>query len=76
MPLAFVMIGAEIGEESEVLNESKKIEYVKEACLTYRAYDILAKVQTETPEKLEKVITEKIRRLNSVRSTLTMMVVE
>lgn len=66
----------EIGEESAVLNELKKIEYAREASLTYGAYDIVAKVQTETREKLEEVITEKIRRLNDVRSTLTMMVVE
>jgi DNA-binding Lrp family transcriptional regulator len=74
--LAFVMISAETGKESEVLNELKKIEHVKEACLTYGAYDIVAKVEAETREKLEEVITGKVRRLNSLRSTLTMMVAE
>jgi DNA-binding Lrp family transcriptional regulator len=76
MPLAFVMITAETGRESEVLDELKKIEHVKEAYLTYGAYDIVAKVETETKEKLEEIITGKIRRLGSVRSTLTMIVVE
>jgi DNA-binding Lrp family transcriptional regulator len=76
MPLAFVMIVAETGRESEVLDELKKIEYVKEACLTYGAYDVVAKVETETREKLEEVITRKVRGLDSVRSTLTMMVME
>jgi DNA-binding Lrp family transcriptional regulator len=76
MPLAFVMISAETGKESEVLNELKKIEHVKEACLTYGAYDIVAKVEAETRQKLEEVITAKVRRLNSLRSTLTMMVAE
>jgi DNA-binding Lrp family transcriptional regulator len=74
--LAFVMITAEIGKEGEVLNELKKIEHVKEACLTYGVYDIVAKVEAETWEKLEEVITSKVRTVNSVRSTLTMMVVE
>jgi DNA-binding Lrp family transcriptional regulator len=74
--LAFVMISAETGKESEVLNELKKIEQVKEACLTYGAYDIVAKVEAETRQKLEEVITGKVRRLNSLRSTLTMMVAE
>ena len=76
MPLAFVMIVAETGRESEVLDELKKIEHVKEACLTYGAYDVVAKVEAETKEKLEEIITGKVRRLDSVRSTLTMMVVE
>ena len=74
--MAFVMISAETGKENEVLNELKKIEHVKEACLTYGAYDVVAKVETETKEKLEEIITGKVRRLGSVRSTLTMIVVE
>ena len=76
MALAFVMITAEIGKEGEVLSELKKIEQVKEASLAYGVYDIVAKVEAETWEKLEEVITSKVRTVNSVRSTLTMMVVE
>jgi DNA-binding Lrp family transcriptional regulator len=76
MPLAFVMITTETGRDSQVLNELKKIEQVKEACLTYGVYDIVAKVEAETHEKLEEVITGKVRKLGNVRSTLTMMVVE
>ena len=53
MPLAFVMITAEIGKEVEVLNELKKIEHVKEACLTYGVYDIVAKIEAETWDKLK-----------------------
>jgi DNA-binding Lrp family transcriptional regulator len=76
MTLAFVMITAETGRDSQVLNELKKIEQVKEACLTYGVYDIVAKVEAETREKLEEVITGKIRKVGNVRSTLTMIVVE
>jgi len=76
LPLAFVMITAEIGKESEVLDELKKIEHVKEACLTYGVYDIVAKIEAETWEKLKEVVASKIRRLSSVKSTLTMIVME
>jgi DNA-binding Lrp family transcriptional regulator len=76
MPLAFVMITAEIGRDSQVLNELKKIENVKEACLTYGVYDVVAKVEAETRQKLEEVITGKIRKVGNVKSTLTMIVVE
>jgi DNA-binding Lrp family transcriptional regulator len=74
--LAFVMITAEIGKEGEVLSELKKIEQVKEASLVYGVYDIVAKVEAETWEKLKEAITSKVRTVNSVRSTLIMMVVE
>ena len=76
MALAFVMITAEIGKEGEVLSELKKIEQVKEASLVYGVYDIVAKVEAETWEKLKEAITSKVRTVNSVRSTLIMMVVE
>jgi hypothetical protein len=33
-------------------------------------------IEAETWDKLEEVITSKVRRLSSVRSTLTMMVME
>jgi DNA-binding Lrp family transcriptional regulator len=76
MPLAFVLINSEIGAEDEVLRELKKIENVKEAYVVYGVYDIVAKVEAETMDKLKEVVTWKIRRLDKVRSTLTMIVME
>jgi len=76
MPAAFVLINAEIGSEDEVLKELRKMDHVKEAYVVYGVYDIVAKVEAETMDKLKEVVTWKVRRLNKVRSTLTMIVVE
>lgn len=76
MPVAFVLINSEIGSEGEVLNELKKVEGVEEAYSVYGVYDIIAKVRADSMEKLKDIITWKIRRLNKVRSTLTMIVIE
>jgi len=76
MPLAFVLINAEIGSEDDVLKEMKKIPNVKEAYVVYGVYDIVGKVEADTMDKLKEIITWKIRRLEKVRSTLTMIVVE
>lgn len=76
MPAAFVLINAEIGSEDEVLKELRKMEQVKEAYVVYGVYDIVAKVESETMDKLKEIVTWKVRRLNKVRSTLTMIVVE
>lgn len=76
MPAAFVLINAEIGSEDEVLKELRKMGNVKEAYVVYGVYDIVAKVEAETMDKLKEVVTWKVRRLNKVRSTLTMIVVE
>lgn len=76
MPAAFVLINAEIGSEDEVLKELRGMEHVKEAYVVYGVYDIVAKVESETMDKLKEIVTWKVRRLNKVRSTLTMIVVE
>ena len=76
MPVAFVLINAEIGSEDEVVAELRKIGNVKESYVVYGVYDIVAKVEADSMDKLKEVVTWKIRRLDKVRSTLTMIVVE
>ncbi|HYW00641.1 MAG TPA: Lrp/AsnC ligand binding domain-containing protein [Candidatus Acidoferrum sp.] len=76
MPLAFVLINAEIGSEDEVVMELRKIGNVKESYVVYGVYDIVAKVEADSMDKLKEIVTWKIRRLDRVRSTLTMIVVE
>jgi DNA-binding Lrp family transcriptional regulator len=76
MPVAFVLINAEIGSEDEVVTELRKIGNVKESYVVYGVYDIVAKVEADSMDKLKEIVTWKIRRLDKVRSTLTMIVVE
>jgi DNA-binding Lrp family transcriptional regulator len=76
LALAFVLINAEIGSESELVEELRKMPYVKEAYLVYGVYDIIARIEAESMDKLKEIVTWKIRKLNKVRSTLTMIVME
>ncbi len=76
MATAFVMINTEIGSEKEVLDEIKKIDAVKESYITYGVYDMVAKVSADTMDKLEEIVTWNVRRLDKVRSTLTLIVIE
>jgi DNA-binding Lrp family transcriptional regulator len=76
MPMAFVMMTAEVGREADVLSELKKVEHVKETYLTYGVYDVVAKIEAETSETLKKVIVSKVRTLSNVTSTVTMIVNE
>jgi DNA-binding Lrp family transcriptional regulator len=76
MPMAFVLINAEIGSEDSVVKELKSVTQVKEAYMVYGVYDIVAKVAADSMDKLKEIITWKIRRLPKVKSTLTMIVIE
>jgi DNA-binding Lrp family transcriptional regulator len=76
MPIAFVLINAEIGSEGEVLEKLKEVKGVEEAYSVYGVYDVIAKVKADTMDKLKDLITWNIRRLPKVRSTLTMIVID
>ena len=75
MATAFVLINAEIGEENRVHMQLKEIPEVKETYMVFGVYDIIARVQTETMQELKDVLSWKIRRLDKVGSTLTMIVI-
>ena len=75
MTIAFVMINAEVGSEDELVRELRKLNNVREVYPVYGVYDIVVKVEAETMDQLKEVIL-RIRRVNKIRSTLTMTVME
>ncbi len=73
MAIAYVLINCDLGHEEQIIEELKHLSDVKEVNGTFGAYDILVKVESVEPETLREIITWKIRKLDSVRSTLTLM---
>jgi len=73
---AFLLISAELGRERDVVKELQSIPNVREVHVTYGVYDVIAKVEAENPQKLKDTITNQIRSLEHIKSTLTMVVVE
>ena len=76
MPIAFVLINAELGAETDLLNQLKTMNYVKYVYVLYGAYDLVVKIEAPDSETLKKTISSSIRQLKNVRSTLTMTVIE
>ena len=75
MAEAYVLVNCDLGAEEEIISGLKQIEQVKEVHGTFGAYDIIAKVQTESTDKLREAITWEIRKMAKIRSTLTLTVV-
>ncbi len=76
MPEAYVLINCDLGSEESVIEQLKHVDTVKEVHGTFGAYDIVAKVTSDKSETLRESITWQIRKINNVRSTLTLMGIE
>ena len=76
MATAYVLINCDLGFEEPVIDELKQIDDVKEVHGTFGAYDILAKVESDDVQNLRETITWKIRKIDKIRSTLTLTTIE
>lgn len=80
MPIAYVLLNSDLGSDASIINEVKEI--LKEENVQYEiqgvygVYDIVLKLSADNAEKLRSIITNKIRKISKVQSTLTMMVIE
>jgi DNA-binding Lrp family transcriptional regulator len=76
MPNAFVLLNTESGTEENIIRDLKNLEEVKEVFRVYGVYDIIAKLESDTIDKLKEIIGWKLRNLKDVKSTLTLIVTE
>jgi DNA-binding Lrp family transcriptional regulator len=76
MPMAYVLINTEPKHMENVVSTLEKLDSVVEIFPVYGVYDVVAKIQAETMEKLKDIVTWKVRSLDDVRSTITMLVLE
>lgn len=71
-----MLLNTEIGSEDQVLQALQSIPGVQEAYLVYGVYDLIAKIAADDMDTLKNAIMTKIRQLDKVRSTLTMIVID
>lgn len=76
MPTAYVLINCDLGSEEEILKELRRLTEVVELSGVYGVYDIIVKIRADSMDKLRETITWHVRRIDKVRSTLTMIVIE
>ena len=78
---SYILINSDLGTDEsiitkikEILADKKDIQY--EIRGVYGVYDIVLKLSSDDIDILRSTITNKIRKITSVQSTLTMMVIE
>ena len=73
--MAYITISTEVGVEREVMDRLSVLPEVKEVHEVYGVYDLVVRVETDKISELKEALGEKIRSLDGVRSTLTMIVI-
>jgi len=80
VPTAYVLLNSDIGSDESIIEDIKRIlaneEVDYEVQGVYGVYDIVLKLSSKDAEKLRTIITNKVRKISKIQSTLTMMVIE
>jgi DNA-binding Lrp family transcriptional regulator len=71
MPVAYVLINTE-KFSPQLVETMRRIKGVEEVYALYGVYDVIARTRGKTMDEL-KITHDKIRKLNEVRQTLTMI---
>jgi len=74
--IAYVSVKVDPGKEYDVAQEIGKIDGIAEAALTYGFSDILLKVNVESIEALNELVFNKIRKIQGIKDTQTVIVSE
>ena len=72
MAKAYVLMNCDLGSEKNVIASLKEIDDVKEVHGTLGLYDIIAKIESDSEEKVKDVITNQIRKMSKIHSTMTL----
>ncbi len=75
MGFAYVLINCDVGFEEDIISQLKTIDEVKEVHGTFGAFDLVAKVESDDIVKLRDAITRKIRKLDRITTTLTLLAI-
>ena len=82
MPSTYILLNSDLGSDVEIIKkikeildkEGKAVRYEVQG--VYGVYDIIVKISADNMDLLRNIITNKIRKIDKVYSTLTMMVIE
>ncbi|MCD6037290.1 MAG: transcriptional regulator [Nitrososphaeraceae archaeon] len=76
MPTAYILVNCTLGSEENIISEIAKLHDVKEVRGTYGVHDIFVKVKSDNTETMNHAITNKIRKISGITSTVTLVVIE
>ena len=76
MTSAFLLISCDFPFADDVIKELDKVPEIVDVYRLHGMYDIIARVKSHSEEDLNEVVKSRIRKIDKVKSTLTMVIVE
>ena len=81
MSTAYVLINSDLGKDIDIIAKIKEILQAEkdisfEIQGVYGVYDIIVKISSDESATVRKIVTNQIRKIENVQSTLTMVVIE
>ncbi|MGO8806727.1 MAG: Lrp/AsnC ligand binding domain-containing protein [Candidatus Bathyarchaeia archaeon] len=76
MVQAYILLNVEPGAEGKVLERLKNLAIVIEAYVSYGVYDLIIRLKSATMEEMKETVSHKIRTIDQVRSTVTLIIIE
>jgi DNA-binding Lrp family transcriptional regulator len=70
---AFVLINTELGQEATVVEALNHVNGINDVQALYGIYDVIAEVESESMDKVKEIVFNNIRRLESVKTTITLI---
>ncbi|UCD43996.1 MAG: Lrp/AsnC ligand binding domain-containing protein [Candidatus Bathyarchaeota archaeon] len=70
---AYVLINTELGQENDVVRELSNVNGITGIHSLYGIYDVIVQVEAESMDKVKEIVFNNIRRLDSVKTTITLI---
>jgi len=70
---AYVLINTELGQEKSILEALNMVETVSQIHTVYGVYDLIVEVEAESMDRLKEIILNKVRRIEHVKNTITLL---
>ena len=70
---AFVLLNTELGQESKIIEALEGVGEITQIYSLYGIYDLIIEMEAETMDKVKEVVFNKVRRLDNVKSTITLL---
>ena len=76
MTSAFLLINCDFPFAGDVITELEQLPEIIDIYKLHGKYDVIARVKSDDEETLNEIVKARIRKIDKIKSTLTMIIVE